>query len=119
MKTNYKLDACLSKHIFKTSQVVVQSLFLHGLGFDHEAGKYSETHFRLYFNEVIRQSIDTSTDLSAHGDGVLGILQQLLVTSEEWMEGYNVHNYVYKQSNVIPEETELCHYWLCERGYVF
>ena len=54
------------------------ALLLPGLGPNHEAGEHGHAHFGLHFNEVIWQGIDTSTNLSAHGDGILGVLQLLL-----------------------------------------
>ena len=46
--------------------------------FGHEAGKDSHDHFVLNLNNVLRQSIYTSTNTSGHGKGVFGISKILL-----------------------------------------
>ena len=67
--------------------MLVQSLFLASLGPDHKAGKHCEAHLGLDLHQIFRQSIHTSTNLSAHGDSVLGILQQLLQITREGGRG--------------------------------
>ena len=78
------------------------SLFLASFGSDHETSKHSEAHLRLDLHKVLWKGIHSGTNLSAHGDGIFGILQHLLCKYEGRNMKTTTHNiYTYMYTHVM------------------
>jgi hypothetical protein len=45
----------------------------------HKSSEDGHDHFLLDFSDVLRQGVDSGSDLARHGDGVLGVGQIVLV----------------------------------------
>lgn len=83
----------------------------------HETGKNSHHHFVIDFHQIFRKSVNPSTNLTSHGNGIFSIWKKILkqkkvdnifyLTGKEGKDEKKIW-YVENQRNV---GTIIAHYW--------
>lgn len=68
-----------------TTQVLVLAFVLSQI-MSHEAGKHRQHHFRINFHQIIRQSVDTCSNLTGQRDHIPETRKNRSQVSNDWDE---------------------------------